>query len=90
MKPRRAAALALWYLMLPPFSLSSSHEVGHDLSRPLLEWVPLESYDTAADCNKEIDAMNKRTATWARDHHTMLDMSHAQCVATDDPRLQEK
>ncbi len=93
MNPRHAAALALvgWYLMAPPFSRSSSGEIGSDLSRPLSEWIPFSSvYDTEADCDKEIDAMNQRAARWAREHHAMLNVIHAQCIATDDPRLKEK
>ena len=89
MNCRHAAALALvgWYLMSPPLSLSSSRQISLDLSKPLSEWYPLEGYDTEADCNKEIDAMNKRAVSMAREYHHMLELSHAQCVATDDPRL---
>jgi hypothetical protein len=89
MKPHHAAALALvgWYLMSPPISRSSSRQISLDFSKPLSEWVPLESYETPVDYNKEIDAMNKRAVSMAREHHRMLELSHAQCVATDDPRL---
>lgn len=91
MKSRHAAALALWYLMMPPLPRSSSGEIGSDLSRPLSEWrFSVNVYDTESNCNKEIDAINERAVTWARDHHTMLDLSHAQCIAADDPRLKEK
>jgi hypothetical protein len=89
MNSRHAAALALlgWYLMSPPLALSSSRQISLDLSKPLSEWYPLESYETVADCNKEIDAMNKRAVSQALKHHTMLELSHAQCIASDDPRF---
>ena len=90
MNIRHAAALALvgWYLMAPPLSWSSNRKmIGSDFSRPLSEWLPLDVYDTEADCDKEIDAMNQRAASMACEHHTMLTISHAQCVASDDPRL---
>jgi hypothetical protein len=93
MKPRHAAALALvgWYLMVPPLSRSSNRQkIGSDFSRPLSEWLSVSVYDSEADCNKEIDAMNQRAASMAREHHTMLNISHAQCIATDDPRLKDK
>jgi hypothetical protein len=93
MQLRHAAALALvgWYLMTPPLSLSSSHQAGVDLSKPLSEWVRIESYDTASDCNKEIEAINNRAVSYAREHHAMmLELFHGQCVATDDPRLKER
>ena len=78
--------------MVPPLSQGSSGALGSDsdISRPLSEWIPVHVYNTEADCNKEIDAMNKRATGWARSHHTMLDISHAQCIATDDPRLKGK
>jgi hypothetical protein len=89
MKLRHAAALALvgWYLMLPPFSLSPSRKIVADLRKPLSQWVSFGNYDTAVDCNKEIDAMDQRAINWAREHGTKLDLAHAQCIATDDPRL---
>ncbi len=93
MNPRHAAALALvgWYLLMPPLPRSSSGEIGSDLSRPLSEWrFSVSVYDTESNCDKEIDAMNQRAARWAREHRTMLSLSHAQCVASDDRRLKEK
>jgi hypothetical protein len=93
MKLRHAAVLALvgWYLMTPPLSWSSDRtKIGSDLSRPLSEWDSYSTYDTEADCNKEIDAWNRRAVSYARDHHTTLNISHARCVASDDPRLKEK
>lgn len=92
MNLRHAAALALvgWCLMIPPLSRSSSGEIGSDFSRPLSEWFPVGVYDTEADCDKEINAMNQRAASMAREHRTMLSLSHAQCIASDDPRLKEK
>ena len=93
MNLRHAAALALvgWYLMTPPLSWSSDRKViGSDLSRPLSQWLPGLVFDTEAECNKEIDAMNRRAASYAREHRTLLDIAHARCVATDDPRLKEK
>jgi hypothetical protein len=90
MKIRHAGSIALvgWYLMQPPLSLSSSHQAGFDLSKPLSEWDTFGgAFDTEAECDKEIDGMNRRAAGWAREHHTLLVLTHAQCIASDDPRL---
>jgi hypothetical protein len=92
MKHRHAAVLALvvWYLLMSPVSRSSSGKLGSDLSRPLSEWSPVGDYDTEADCNKEIDRMHQVDVSWARSHHALLDLSHPQCIASDDARLKEK
>lgn len=85
-----AAALALvgWYLMMPPV-LSGPHP-----DAPLGEWEIIGVYDKAAECTDAQDKMRslgidadraKRKLGGRMEARTM-----AECVATDDPRLNGK
>ena len=94
---RHAAALALvgWYLMMPPYT-------GRHLSveAPLSKWLIYTSTDSAAECvdlqmatvklldGKQITDRNG-VITDKGSKAIALDFAlrHAQCVATDDPRL---
>jgi hypothetical protein len=88
MKPRHAAALALmgWYLMAPPLK-EVNPNVVFDWNAPISKWIPVDSFDSAADCQKEIEAMNKRGDAWAKRHNTEPRRSHASCADENDPRL---
>jgi hypothetical protein len=85
MRPRHAAALALvgWYLMIPP-SVSG----GFDSAAPLGKWFVYSSYDSAHEC--EGSKFLNHEALKQRNDHLKDAFEHAQCIATDDPRLKDK
>ncbi len=61
MKPRHAAALALvgWYLMTPPpeINLATHLPTGRpDLSAPFRFWQDDGSFDSAKECNAELES----------------------------------
>jgi hypothetical protein len=103
MKPRHAAALALvaWYLIAPPPRTEDG--TVYDPKAPLSEWQMIGKFDTIEDCRtypgREPEIMHgfyvdhpelppsaelNDKAAW---NHLM---EHAQCVKTDDPRLNGK
>jgi hypothetical protein len=92
---RQAAILALvgWYLMSPPAGVSESNKFS--------DWDIVNSYDSATECRKaqidnlknaetaEANKMNNNLAK--RDKAETIPMAKAaKCIATDDPRLEEK
>jgi hypothetical protein len=98
MKPRHAAALALvgWYLLLPPL-VNAPYKV--DTEAPLASWKVYQTFDTRDECDKS------RLAEQAKYKHTAsapvgtikkgsrafaLQMTFAQCISSDDPRLKAK
>jgi hypothetical protein len=95
MNLRHAAALALvgWYLITPPF-VGDPFYVDH--TARLSEWKIESSYDTAEQC----ESARKRKSIGARLSRRILEpgsrammdaaQGYAQCVASDDPRLEEK
>jgi len=103
MNPRHTAALALvgWYLIAPPPRTVDGTD--YDPKAPLSEWQMIGKFDTIEDCrtyparlpaimhgfyveHPEIGESGER-----RDNADMKTLfAHAQCVATDDPRLREK
>ena len=106
MKLRHAAALALvgWYLMVPPIvvrTLGNMIGMDADQSAPLSQWTIFRSYDTASSCMAERDARMKAfghdPVTAPSDssdlrgklYSSALNRS-AQCISTDDPRLNAK
>ena len=97
MKPCHAAMLALvgWYLMYPP--LTPDNQVLTE--RPLAEWKSGASFDTAKDCEAARSHVSKdgeKLQDAAEAAHDAIggnlarDMTWAQCVTSDDPRLKEK
>jgi len=87
-KPRRAAALALWLLMQPPWV---GPEGGRfDANAPLSKWKASISFRTPEKCN---EALSQVVQFWASHpeeknaapYHAIL--SASKCVADDDPRL---
>ena len=92
MKQRHAAALALvgWYLMVPP--TEDANRV--DPSVPLPKWVVLRAFDTADACNEAQDRPRYRTSRLNLQIPVASAASEAvefsQCIASDDPRLQDK
>jgi hypothetical protein len=86
MKPHHAAGLALigWYLMLPPHHVRNLR-VTVSADAPLREWKILKPFDKAVDCDHEL---TQRIMDCGNCPLDSLWLS-AQCVATDDPRLEE-
>ena len=82
MKLRHAAALALvgWYLMVPPTHRVNGQTIFED-SAPLTSWRQVYAYETAKQCQDEIDHLQTLPPEAA------VHGDHAQCVASDDSRL---
>jgi hypothetical protein len=97
MKPRHATALVLvgWYLMVPPAVLHNRLPV--DLAAPLSEWRLFSTHSSAAECEKGLVTFYKAAqaelvANPANegDRIQFYQLENSQCIASDDPRLQEK
>jgi hypothetical protein len=90
MKPRHAAALALvgWYLMVPPPDVNWKLD-GTGPVLPVSKWTHWKSFDTAAQCEQ-----GKLTALQDFDradpHAADTFWRFAECIASDDPRVNEK
>jgi hypothetical protein len=87
-KPRHAAALALigWYLMAPPVHPVSKTMYEWDSSRSLSEWMIVASFDTAAECRRDMyrrEDAPKLTGAGKRFAESLV------CIASNDPRLVE-
>jgi hypothetical protein len=83
-KLRRIVALALvgWYLMIPP----ADGGAKRDPQAPLAAWFVFGGYDTAHEC--EGSKFLNREGHKQRAGDPLKDaFDHAQCIATDDPRL---
>ena len=101
LKSRHLAALALvaWYLMMPPESPKTPHDV--DAEVPLARWIVITSFDTEENCEKALaDVQNNESDPVALDktgklkrldkHDAALGKAralNAACVAGDDIRL---
>ena len=86
MNVRHIVALALvgWYLMVP---LRESDTSAKLRAVPLAEWVYVDSFDTAKQCRDEALQEEQRHA---KDPLEADQYGSWECIATDDPRLQEK
>jgi hypothetical protein len=98
MKPRHAAALALvgWYLMVPP-PVDEPYKVNTEA--PLTSWKVYQTFSTLDECDKSLVSMqDKYQHTASAPLGTIkkgsrafaLQMTFAQCVASDNPRLKVK
>ena len=77
---RNAAPLFVgWILLLPP-----TNGKNVTLDAPLVKWKNAGVYDSAEDCHTVIERM--QMGIKARESETRL--GAAQCVASDDARLQ--
>jgi hypothetical protein len=90
MKPRHAAALALWvfwHLLIPPVDMQNKP----DAAMPLKYWTNLEAFRSAEECEKKM-ALDRQTFSSAPEaspeHRRIAAIQDAQCVSSDDPRLQ--
>jgi hypothetical protein len=81
-----AAALALvgWYLMLPPMRGGQPDETA-----PLSQWVIIESFNTAKECNMLLQADAESRTHFTPANEPLLKASAAECVTADDRRFKE-
>jgi hypothetical protein len=96
MKPRHAAALGLvgFYLMVPPYS---ERPIPPRNLPPLSKWSIYQRYNTLDKCRQ---VRSDITSGWLQDSPPDFEQrfgdkfkstfARAQCVTTDDPRLEEK
>ncbi len=106
MKRRHAAALALvgWYLMMPPV-YQNGKEVERDIdiggghldeTAPLSKWAIVGSFDSAAECEKnllagrDLSVMPEPNLKSQASQAIKRRWEFAACIASDDPRLKEK
>jgi hypothetical protein len=84
---RHAAALAFigWYLMVPLRESDNSAKLRANV--PLSEWEYVDSFDTAKECR---EAGLKEEQRYAKDPLEANEYGTWECIATDDPRLNEK
>lgn len=85
-----------WYLMTPPH-LSPTE---WDIDAPLSRWSVASEFDTAEDCkqtqettfNEAFQAEHEYQASHPEisDREALSQLPISQCVATDDPRLNEQ
>jgi hypothetical protein len=99
MKRRHAAALALlgWYLMLPPIIPDGRGGYTVAVDAPLSKQFVNGSYDRASDCDdlrssvvakggRDRERLHRHTLEWA----LAVQSTQAQCISTDDPRLNNR
>jgi hypothetical protein len=94
-----------WYLLIPPvFSPMGEHSRSfNDLSAPLNKWDIWARFDSRSSCNKEKEHLVFEAPIrlrFAREHPdqdangNIVAVSeawqHADCVASDDPRLKSR
>jgi hypothetical protein len=102
MNLRHSAALALvgWYLMMPP--IPQDPLLLADPTPPLSVWFLQQSFDTAKECERarktEDHEAELQMHDLAKSHAIETNMERAQfllqrifsqCIATNDPRLNE-
>src|SRR6266481_5164051 len=89
-------ALVGWYLMVPPL-VNAPFKV--DTEAALASWKVYQTFDTRDECDKSlVSAQDKYKHTASAPLGTIkkgsrafaLQMTFAQCVASDDPRLKAK
>ncbi len=82
-------AVAGYYLIVPPFSATV---VRYDA--PLSEWQPVESYSSAAECEKGKRTKVEQLTAFAREQKMPRSakieaLSAGKCIEADDPRLRK-
>ena len=100
-----ALMLVTWYLLIPPvFSpMGQHHRSFNDLHAPLNKWDIAGKFDSQASCEKEKDRLRAQAPNrirFGREHPeqdpngNVLAVAEAlqlaDCVATDDPRLNDR
>jgi hypothetical protein len=89
MKLRHAAALGLlgWYLMVPP---TGKDFPSGNLNAPISQWLKRPTiYRSRDECEHVLDKQ-RRLLNAKNQQLAVRFYKQAQCVATDDPRLQQK
>lgn len=86
---RHAAALMLlgWYLMIPPST--NDKQVLWDTEAPLARWRIMHAADTAKECEDYFADFYAHTLA-GQPARQRLFVRYAQCVASNDPRLNQK
>ena|ERR1700737_3294184 len=99
MKFRHTAALALvgWYLMTPPVTKTCPPQgfpctTNVDVNAPLNRWHVDMHFDSAEECDERATSLHSH---WSGENSNAGSLEaflaavdgHAQCVASDDPRL---
>jgi hypothetical protein len=94
-----AAALAIagWYLIVPP-STRKSFPKAVDMTQPLCEWEKIGQFDGADDCQRALKRLayegqkpgEMPATTPEADSGNLVKGWRAQCIASDDPRLNRK
>jgi hypothetical protein len=95
MKLCHAAALVIvgWYLLVPPL-VNAPYKV--DTEAPLASWTVYQTFDTREECDKSLSAAHAKYKPTASapigsikkgSRAFALQMTFAQCVSSDDPRL---
>ena len=82
MTTRHAAALTLlgWYLMMPLMEKKGVEKKEVRIS----QWFIQKSFDSASACDT---FLLKLTQDAQKKHELRYDIVHAECFASDDPRL---
>jgi hypothetical protein len=85
MNTTHAALLLMlgWYLMAPPSSIKYGAVIW-DMNAPVTKWMVVKSFDTAEECEESKASFDEE----ANKIRPIYDVD--SCVASDDPRLQEK
>jgi hypothetical protein len=85
-----ALALVVWYLMLPP----STSLYTFDAKAPISKWIDFMIHDSARQCENALtdyrDKMSRNAfgAAPPLAAEQIAEFRVAQCVSTDDPRLE--
>ena len=70
-----------WYQMQPPTHRTANGKSAFEEGLPLTLWRQLAAYDTAKECQAQIDHMETPPAKMAE----VEGAEDARCVASDDP-----
>jgi hypothetical protein len=90
---RVALALAIWYLMYPPWNTDKQ---AIDPTQPFRNWYQVGEFSSSNDCRarrfevlKGMDSQIAHSDTYNEDEERRL-RDQARCMEDDDPRLKSK
>jgi hypothetical protein len=78
------ATLAGWSLIVPP--LSQNNQVV-EKNAPLARWEKVDTFDSDAACNKELDKLTALLAGNVTYTPIQSRVLAGKCIAADDPRI---